>query len=97
MKLFGNLQTLYQDTEGDDWKTMQLSYDEVGKWLQEPYLYFKAWATSIAALHSPHLKSSLDFRLREVVQIHDQVLNLLRTLHDSLLQGQSPTIKIGRY
>jgi hypothetical protein len=99
MRLFRNLQTLCQDIMEGDWKTMQLSCEVVGNWLQEPYLHLKAWATSIAALHPPHLKSSLDFRLREAVQIREQVLKLLRTLHESLMQGQSsnPIQSFGGY
>ena len=93
MKLFGNLQNLSQDIVEGDLRTMGLRYEEIEGWLRDPYLHFKAWATSIAALHRPHLKSSLDFRLQDALQIKGQVLNLLRILHDSLMQGKSHNSK----
>jgi hypothetical protein len=94
MNLFGNLQTRSQHMIEEDLRAMQLNLEVIESWLQDPYLHFKAWATSIAALNRPHLKSSLDFRLQDAVQIKDQVLNLLRTLHDSLMQGQSSNSKL---
>jgi len=89
MKLFVSLQAISQNLGEDELGEMGLTHEETEGWLRDPYLHFKAWATSIAALHRPHLKSSLDFRLRDAVQIKEQVLNLLRTLHDSLIEGQS--------
>ena len=94
MKLFGSLQNLSQAMVEEDLGTMGLSYEEIEGWLRDPYLHFKAWATSIAALHRPHLKSSLDFRLQDAFQIKEQVLNLLRTLYDSLIQGQYRASKL---
>lgn len=88
IKLFGALQNQAQNIDEGDSRAMGLSGDEIERWLREPYLYFKAWATCIAALHRPHLKSSLDFRLQDAVQIKEQVLDLLKTLHGSLIQGQ---------
>ena len=94
MNLFGNLQTRSQYMIEEDLRAMQLNLGVVESWLQDPCLHFKAWATSIAALHRPHLKSSLDFRLQDAVQIKDQVLTLLRTLYDSLMHGQSSNSKL---
>jgi hypothetical protein len=93
IKLFGSLRNLSQNIDEEELETMGLTCKELEGWLRDPYLHFKAWATSIAALHRPHLKSSLDFRLQDALQIKEQVLNLLRTLHDSLTEGQSHNSK----
>ncbi|KAL2063264.1 hypothetical protein VTL71DRAFT_5069 [Oculimacula yallundae] len=88
-KLFGDLQSQLQGVGEEDMRTMQLTREVVESWLQEPCLYFKAWATSIAALHRPQLRSSLDFRLQDSQHIKDQILTLLSTLNDSLIEAQS--------
>ncbi|XMA12033.1 hypothetical protein WAI453_004824 [Rhynchosporium graminicola] len=49
---------------------------------------FKAWATNIAALHEGHMKSSLEFRLREATEIRSRVLKILRPLKESLVEAE---------
>ncbi|KAH9207935.1 hypothetical protein DL95DRAFT_527644 [Leptodontidium sp. 2 PMI_412] len=88
MKLFASLQNISQNMGEEELGEMGLTYEDIEGWLRDPYLHFKAWATSIAALHRPQLQSSLDFRLQDAVHIKEQVLGLLRTLHDSLIEVQ---------
>ena len=45
---------------------------------------FKAWATNIAALQKPSMKSSLDSRLSEATQIRRRILSILADLKESL-------------
>ncbi|CZT12877.1 uncharacterized protein RAG0_16547 [Rhynchosporium agropyri] len=49
---------------------------------------FKAWATNIAALHEGHMKSSLEFRLREATEIRSRVLKILGSLKESLVEAE---------
>lgn len=45
---------------------------------------FKAWATNIAALQKPSMKSSLDSRLSEATEIRLRILRILDDLKESL-------------
>lgn len=45
---------------------------------------FKAWATNIAALQKPSMKSSLDSRLSEATEIRLRILRILDDLRESL-------------
>jgi hypothetical protein len=55
--------------------------------VQEAQARFKAWAVNIAALQKGHLRSSLDFRLKEATDIRRRILKDLGNLQDSLLEG----------
>ncbi|KAH7327481.1 hypothetical protein BKA65DRAFT_68013 [Rhexocercosporidium sp. MPI-PUGE-AT-0058] len=58
--------------------------DDVLIRIQDAWPRFKAWATNIAALQEGHMKSSLDFRLREATEIRSRVLKILESLKESL-------------
>jgi hypothetical protein len=49
---------------------------------------FKAWATTIAALQPGHLESSLDFRLKEAIEIRGRIAKILTDLNESLREGR---------
>lgn len=51
---------------------------------------FKAWAVSIAAFQSGHLRSSLDYRLKDASEIRERILKILAELQESLLTGKIP-------
>ncbi|KAH8595331.1 hypothetical protein B0O99DRAFT_672154 [Bisporella sp. PMI_857] len=60
--------------------------DAVLNTIQDTSLGFKAWATNIAALQESHLKSSLDFRLQEAIEIRQRVLKILEDLKESFIR-----------
>jgi hypothetical protein len=56
--------------------------------VQDARSRFRAWAVSIAALQGAHLQSSLDFRLKEAVEIRQRIVKILTTLQGSLREGK---------
>ncbi|KAL2061158.1 hypothetical protein VTL71DRAFT_7431, partial [Oculimacula yallundae] len=56
--------------------------------IQDARPRYKAWATNIAALQESHLKSSLDFRLREALEVRSRVLKILESLRESLHEAE---------
>ena len=55
--------------------------------LEEAQSRFKAWAIGIAALQRGHLRSSLDFRLKDAKDIRTRILKVLRDLVQSISSG----------
>ncbi|KAG4425045.1 hypothetical protein IFR04_001815 [Cadophora malorum] len=73
-----------KETTGASAAASGFSRDDILIKIQDARVRFKAWATNIAALQGGHLKSSLDFRLREATEIRSRVLKILESLGDSL-------------
>jgi hypothetical protein len=55
--------------------------------VQDARIRFKAWAVNIAALHKGHLRSSLDFRLKDASDTRQRTLKILGNLQESLRAG----------
>ena len=65
------------------------SRDDILINIQDARVRFKAWATNIAALQGGHLRSSLEFRLREATEVRSRVLKILESLRESLSEALS--------
>lgn len=57
--------------------------------MQDSRAKFKAWGTSIAAFRQGHVPTSLDFRLRDALEIRSRLLQVLEYLGEYLNDGQS--------
>ncbi|MAD85559.1 MAG: hypothetical protein CL912_21575 [Deltaproteobacteria bacterium] len=76
-----------KETTGASAAASGFSRDDILIKIQDARVRFKAWATNIAALQGGHLKSSLDFRLREATEIRSRLLKILESLRDSLSEA----------
>lgn len=55
--------------------------------MQDSCAKFKAWGTSIAAFRQVHVPTSLDFRLRDALEIRSTLLGVLEYLGEYLNDG----------
>ncbi|KAL5328075.1 hypothetical protein ACEPPN_005783 [Leptodophora sp. 'Broadleaf-Isolate-01'] len=88
VKRYDALCTTLRETTSETATAHGFVRDDVFIRIQDARPRFKAWATNIAALQEGHLKSSLDFRLREAVEIRSRVLKILESLKESLNEAE---------
>lgn len=56
--------------------------------MQDGRARFKAWGTNIAAFRDGQLPTSLDFRLKDALEIRSRLLKVLEYLQEYLGDGQ---------
>ncbi len=56
--------------------------------MQDARARFKAWGESIAAFHDVLARDSLDFRLREALEIRGRAVEILNYLQEYLHEGE---------
>jgi len=83
-------QKLVEALEGvslDDGMQRGYDIDTALTTVEEGQSRFKAWAINIAALQRGHLRSSLDFRLKDATEIRTRILKVVKDLVQSLSSG----------
>ncbi|KAG4444165.1 hypothetical protein IFR05_000394 [Cadophora sp. M221] len=88
VKRYDTLCTILRETDSETDTAHGFVRDDVLIRIQDARPRFKAWATNIAALQEGHLKSSLDFRLREAEEVRSRVLKILDSLKESLNEAE---------
>jgi len=81
---FQGLSEDLRDMAHDDALKRGFGHDEKLRAAQDLRLRFKAWAVNIAALQKGHLRSSLDFRLRNAAELRQRIIQILERLLKSL-------------
>jgi hypothetical protein len=56
--------------------------------MQDARARFNAWGESIAAFHPGHVRTSLDFRLKEAPEVRGRALQILEYLQEYLHEGK---------
>ena len=76
----------------EDGKLVQSSYEISPLQVRDSYGQFRIWAGNIGALQTLPSTSSLDYRLREVPKLSEQVIILLEDLEEALEDGTHSTL-----
>jgi hypothetical protein len=85
---YGRLCVALRDSKAEEAVENGFDRDSSLVTVQDARARFKAWAVNIAALHEEHLRSSLDFRLKEATEIRQRIVKILQNLHESLEDGE---------
>ncbi|RDW77569.1 hypothetical protein BP6252_05622 [Coleophoma cylindrospora] len=85
MTFYSRLSVALHDSLPHDCFDIGFDRDRALSLVKESRAKFNGWAGSIAATQSGHLRSSLDYRLKDAVDIRKRILNILLDLRESLL------------
>jgi hypothetical protein len=87
MDQYEDLVDVFRNVTLDNAKKYGYNRDPSLGTVQEAQARFNGWAVNIAAFQKGHLRSSLDFRLKEATDIRGRILKVLGNLQDSLREG----------
>jgi hypothetical protein len=86
---YQDLSEKIRDTEVEEAIERGFNRDEKLMASQDAKARFRAWAVNIAALQKIHLRSSLDFRLKDAAELRQRIVKILEELVKSLENASS--------